>query len=65
MVDNLDEAVKDLTEEESSVMLTSQFKGGGGAYLDLEAAGLIVELVQRGVHCRRRNGVFILSRGVI
>jgi methylmalonyl-CoA/ethylmalonyl-CoA epimerase len=49
MVDNLDEAVKGLTAEQSSIMLTSQFKGGGGvAYLDLEAAGLIVELVQRG-----------------
>jgi methylmalonyl-CoA/ethylmalonyl-CoA epimerase len=46
-VDNLEESVKDLTAEGSTVMLTSQFKGGGGvAYLDLDAAGLIVELVQ-------------------
>ena len=48
-VDNLEEEVKNLTAEGSSVMLTSQFKGGGGvAYLDLDAAGLIVELVQPG-----------------
>ncbi len=48
-VDNLGEAVKNLTAEGSTVLLTSQHKGGGGVcYLDLEAAGLIVELVQRG-----------------
>ncbi len=48
-VDDLDDSVKNLTAEGSSVMLTSQFKGGGGvAYLDLDAAGLIVELVQPG-----------------
>ncbi len=41
--------VKRLAGEGSSVLLTSQFKGGGGvAYLDLDAAGLIVELVQAG-----------------
>ena len=49
IVDNLEEDVKHLTAEGSSIMLTSQFKGGGGvAYLDLDAAGLIVELVQPG-----------------
>jgi methylmalonyl-CoA/ethylmalonyl-CoA epimerase len=49
IVDNLAESVKDLTAEGSEVMLTSQFKGGGGAaYLDLNAAGLIVELVEPG-----------------
>ena len=49
IVDNLAESVKDLAAEGSSVMLTSQFKGGGGvAYLDLDAAGLIVELVEPG-----------------
>ena len=49
MVGNLEEDVKHLTEEGSSILLTSQFKGGGGvAYLDLAAAGLIVELVQPG-----------------
>ena len=49
MVGNLEEDVKHLTEEGSSILLTSQFKGGGGvAYLDLDAAGLIVELVQPG-----------------
>jgi methylmalonyl-CoA/ethylmalonyl-CoA epimerase len=49
MVDNLEEDVKRLTAEGSSIILTSQFKGGGGvAYLDLDAAGLIVELVQAG-----------------
>ncbi|MGD1118361.1 MAG: VOC family protein [Dehalococcoidales bacterium] len=49
IVDNLEEDVKRLTTEGSSVLLTSQFKGGGGvAYLDLNTAGLIVELVQPG-----------------
>jgi catechol 2,3-dioxygenase-like lactoylglutathione lyase family enzyme len=49
MVDNLEEDVKRLTAAGSGVLLTSQFKGGGGvAYLDLDAAGLIVELVQPG-----------------
>lgn len=49
MVDNLEEDIKRLTAEGSSILLTSQFKGGGGvAYLDLDAAGLIVELVQTG-----------------
>lgn len=49
MVENLEESVKNLTGEGSSVMLTSEFKGGGGvAYLDLDVAGLIVELVQPG-----------------
>jgi methylmalonyl-CoA/ethylmalonyl-CoA epimerase len=49
MVDNLEEDVKHLTAEGSRVILTSQFKGGGGvAYLDLDAAGLVVELVQAG-----------------
>jgi len=48
-VDDLKEDVERLTAAGSSVMLTSQFKGGGGvAYLDLDAAGLIVELVQPG-----------------
>ena len=49
LVDDLKEDVERLTAAGSSVMLTSQFKGGGGvAYLDLDAAGLIVELVQPG-----------------
>ncbi len=49
MVDNLAEQVNHLTAEGSSILLTSQFKGGGGvAYLDLNIAGLIVELVQPG-----------------
>ncbi len=49
IVDNLEEDVNHLTAEGSSILLTSQFKGGGGvAYLDLDAAGLIVELVQPG-----------------
>ena len=49
MVDNLDEEVEHLTAQGSEILLTSQFKGGGGvAYLDLDAAGLIVELVQPG-----------------
>jgi methylmalonyl-CoA/ethylmalonyl-CoA epimerase len=49
IVDNLEEEVKRLTAKGSVVILTSEFKGGGGvAYLDLDAAGLIVELVQPG-----------------
>ena len=49
IVDNLEEDVNCLTAEGSNVLLTSQFKGGGGvAYLDLDVAGLIVELVQPG-----------------
>jgi methylmalonyl-CoA/ethylmalonyl-CoA epimerase len=48
-VDNLEEDVERLTDEGSTVLLTSQFKGGGGVtYLDLATAGLIVELVQPG-----------------
>ena len=47
MVNNLEEDIKHLTNEGSSILLTSQFRGGGGvAYLDLDVAGLIVELVQ-------------------
>jgi methylmalonyl-CoA/ethylmalonyl-CoA epimerase len=50
MVDNLEENVKRLTDEGSDILLTSQFKGSGGvAYLDLNVAGLIVELVQPGI----------------
>ncbi len=46
-VGNLEDEVKRLTAEGSTILLKSQFKGGGGvAYLDLDAAGLIVELVQ-------------------
>lgn len=49
IVNNLEKDVKRLTAKGSSILLTSQFKGGGGvAYLDLDAAGLIVELVQPG-----------------
>ena len=47
IVNNLDQEVHNLTEKGSSVVLTSQFKNGGGvAYIDLEVGGLIVELVQ-------------------
>ncbi len=49
MEENLEKEVKDLTSKGSEVLLTSQFKGGGGVtYLDLDVAGLIVELVQPG-----------------
>ncbi|MGD0780267.1 MAG: VOC family protein [Dehalococcoidales bacterium] len=49
IVDNLQEDVKRLTTKGSEILLTAQFKGGGGvAYLDLDTAGLIVELVQPG-----------------
>jgi methylmalonyl-CoA/ethylmalonyl-CoA epimerase len=47
MVDDLEKEVNHLTGEGSSIILTSQFKNGGGvAYLDLGVADLIVELVQ-------------------
>jgi len=46
-VDDLKEEVERLAAAGSTILLTSQFKGGGGVtYLDLDAAGLIVELVQ-------------------
>jgi catechol 2,3-dioxygenase-like lactoylglutathione lyase family enzyme len=49
MVDNLEKDVNRLTAAGSSVVLTSRFKSGGGVtYLDLDAAGLVVELVQPG-----------------
>jgi methylmalonyl-CoA/ethylmalonyl-CoA epimerase len=49
IVKDLDSDIQRLTGEGSTILLTSQFKGGGGvAYLDLDAAGLIVELVQPG-----------------
>jgi catechol 2,3-dioxygenase-like lactoylglutathione lyase family enzyme len=48
MVDDLQEDVKRLTDQGSEILLTSQFKGGGVTYLDLNVAGLIVELVQLG-----------------
>jgi len=49
IVNDLAKDVKHLTAEGSTVLLESQFKGGGGvAYLDLDAAGIIVELVQPG-----------------
>jgi methylmalonyl-CoA/ethylmalonyl-CoA epimerase len=48
-VDDLKEEVDRLTAAGSTVLLTSKFRGGGGVtYLDLDAAGLIVELVQPG-----------------
>jgi methylmalonyl-CoA/ethylmalonyl-CoA epimerase len=49
IVNNLEKDVERLTAAGSNILLTSQFKGGGGvAYLDLDVAGLIVELVQPG-----------------
>jgi methylmalonyl-CoA/ethylmalonyl-CoA epimerase len=49
IVANLKEEVEHLTAQGSTVLLTSRFKNGGGVvYLDLAAAGLIVELVQPG-----------------
>jgi methylmalonyl-CoA/ethylmalonyl-CoA epimerase len=48
-VKNLAEAVDQLTAEGTEILLKNQFKGGGGiCYLDLEVAGIIVELVQPG-----------------
>jgi methylmalonyl-CoA/ethylmalonyl-CoA epimerase len=47
IVDNLEDEVERLTARGSGILLTAEFKGGGGvAYLDLDVAGLIVELVQ-------------------
>jgi methylmalonyl-CoA/ethylmalonyl-CoA epimerase len=49
LVDDLPAEIERLTGAGSSVMLTSEFPNGGGvAYLDLEVAGLVVELVQPG-----------------
>jgi methylmalonyl-CoA/ethylmalonyl-CoA epimerase len=49
IVDSLEEDVKHLTDRGSDILLTSKFKGSGGVtYLDLDVAGLIVELVQPG-----------------
>ena len=54
MVDDLNGSVERLIGAGSSVLLTSEFPGGGGvAYLDLGVADLIVELVQPG---RRPGG---------
>jgi methylmalonyl-CoA/ethylmalonyl-CoA epimerase len=47
MVKDLEKEVDHLSAEGSEILLKNQFKGGGGiCYLDLEAAGIIVELVQ-------------------
>ncbi len=49
IVNDLQSDVERLTGAGSSVMLTSEFPGGGGvAYLDLDVADLVVELVQPG-----------------
>jgi methylmalonyl-CoA/ethylmalonyl-CoA epimerase len=49
IVANLEKEVERLTAKGATILLTSEFKGGGGvAYLDLDVAGLIVELVQPG-----------------
>ena len=49
LVDDLPAEIGRLTGAGSSVMLTSEFPGGGGvAYLDLGVADLVVELVQPG-----------------
>ena len=49
IVDDLEEEIKRLTARGGRIVLRSRFKGGGGvAYLDLDAADLIVELVQPG-----------------
>ena len=46
-VENLARSVKTLTDKGSSVLLDGRKPDGGGiAYLDLDAAGIIVELVQ-------------------
>ena len=47
-VNNLDSEVEKLTKKGASILLQSERKSQGGvAYLDLNAAGLIVELVKR------------------
>jgi methylmalonyl-CoA/ethylmalonyl-CoA epimerase len=46
-VDELDGAVKELTAKESTILLEGRRQGGSGVtYLDLNAAGVIVELVK-------------------
>jgi methylmalonyl-CoA/ethylmalonyl-CoA epimerase len=46
-VDDLKSDVEELKKKDCEVLLTSEFKNGGGVtYLDLGAGGLIVELVQ-------------------
>jgi len=47
-VEDLDKAVDRLTKQGVTVLLRARFpRGRGVAYLDLDAGGLIVELVQR------------------
>ena len=48
IVDNLEEEVERLTAQGSNILLTSESKRGNVAYLDLNATGLIVELIQPG-----------------
>lgn len=46
-VENLADEINRLTDAGSEIVLRSEFKGGGGvAYLDLNVADLVVELVQ-------------------
>ncbi|MBN1190833.1 MAG: VOC family protein [Dehalococcoidales bacterium] len=46
-VDDLDQAINTLLERGCTMLLDSRETGGRIAYLDLEAAGLIVELVRK------------------
>ncbi|MFA5309293.1 MAG: tRNA (N6-threonylcarbamoyladenosine(37)-N6)-methyltransferase TrmO [Dehalococcoidales bacterium] len=49
IVEDLEKETARLKAQGAEILLAARFKGGGGVtYLDLEAAGLIVELVQPG-----------------
>jgi len=46
-VDDLEKEIDRLTKQGATVLLRAKFDSGGLAYLDLDASGFIVELVQR------------------
>jgi catechol 2,3-dioxygenase-like lactoylglutathione lyase family enzyme len=46
-VDDLEKEIERLTKQGATVLLRAKFDSGGLAYLDLDASGFIVELVQR------------------
>jgi methylmalonyl-CoA/ethylmalonyl-CoA epimerase len=46
-VDDLEKEIARLTKQEATVLLRASFDTGGLAYLDLDASGFIVELIQR------------------
>jgi methylmalonyl-CoA/ethylmalonyl-CoA epimerase len=46
-VNDLEKEIDRLTKQGATVLLRASFDGGGLAYLDLDASGFIVELIQR------------------